>query len=149
MEHRRGTAGPSDMFIVEKETDVARPKPIASHKIGIIGGPLSRLVARQHALQADADALDIVDRAPSLLVKQVEAYDAIAVDVGVEGHLVRGKGGAIAVWWGVLEEDDLGSLDGIVGGKGEGEEEGFGVVDGVIGVEDLQRQVPGAEVGGG
>jgi hypothetical protein len=52
-------------------------------KLLIPGRPLLLCVARQHALQTDTHALDIVDWAPALLVQQVQTDDAVGVDVRV------------------------------------------------------------------
>lgn len=56
---------------MEQEIDVPRPSPIASHKLSIIGRSFILIVSCQHALQANANTLDIVHGAPSLLIEQI------------------------------------------------------------------------------
>ncbi len=71
------------------EVDISRSLPVESHKILVAGWPLLLCVAREHALQTDAYALDVVHRRPALSVEQVEADDAIGVYVWVPGNRVR------------------------------------------------------------
>lgn len=77
-----------------QEIDVPRPLPIAPHKLGISRRPLTLGVARQHALYTYANALDIVHGTPALRVEEVETYDAVAVDVRVQGDFaLEARGG--------------------------------------------------------
>lgn len=79
------------------ELNVPGPLPVCADELLVAGGPLVLGVARQHALQAHAHALDVLDGAPALLAEEVEADDAVGVDVRVhrdgpvggldEGHL--------------------------------------------------------------
>jgi len=59
-----------------------------SYKVLIPRRPLVLGIARQHALQTDAHALDVMYRAPSLAIEQVETDDAVGVDVRVHGDWV-------------------------------------------------------------
>ena len=95
-------------------------------------------IARQHALQTDAHALHIVHGAPSLCVQQVQTYDAVAVNVRVDGNGTVGRGA----------EDDLGRLDRVVIGEGEAQAvEICGWVERVV--EDGDVHQPFFEVGRG
>ena len=74
-----------------KELDVAGSQLVSSYKVLVTGGPLVLVVARQHALDAHADTLDTLDRAPALLAEQVEADDAVGVYVRVHGDRTVGS----------------------------------------------------------
>lgn len=84
-------------IVVVVELNIPRPLPVGAYKFLIAGGPLVLGVSRQHALQAHTHALDVLDGAPALLAEEVEADDAVGVDVRVhrdgsvggldEGHL--------------------------------------------------------------
>jgi hypothetical protein len=52
--------------IMVVEVDVSRAKPVSSHKLVVARWSLVFGVARQHALNAHAYALDVLDRAPTL-----------------------------------------------------------------------------------
>ena len=65
--------------------DIPRPLPVLPYKVIVAGRPLPPSIARQHALDADADGLDVVDGRPAGAGEQVEADDAVAVDVWVDG----------------------------------------------------------------
>ena len=66
-----------------KKLDIAGSQLVASYKVLVTRRALVLVVARQHALDAHADTLDALDRAPALLAKQVEADDAVGVYVRV------------------------------------------------------------------
>lgn len=51
----------SDLVIVEHEAYVPRPLRVVSDEVIVTLRPLLLRVARQHALQTDAHALDVVD----------------------------------------------------------------------------------------
>ena len=55
-------------------------------------GSLVLIVARQHALDAHAYTLDVLHGAPALGAEQVEADDAVGVNVGVHRDDARGVG---------------------------------------------------------
>jgi len=124
-----------------QEIDIPRPLPIRPDKLGVPRRPFGLGITREHALDRNANALDVVHGAPALGVEQVEADDAVAIDVRVQGDLaVDGAGEG--------QEDDFGRLDGV----GGGEEEAEAVVvsrrvDGVVG--DGKVHLPFAEVWGG
>ena len=67
------------------EINVFRTESIGAYKLIISGWALVLRITRQHALDAHADALDVLYGAPSLLAKEVEADDAVRVDVRVNG----------------------------------------------------------------
>ncbi len=79
------------------EINIPGPPSIIGHETLVALRALILRIARQHALQAHADALYILDWRPPLLAQQIEADDAIRVDVGMhrygtvrrqgEGHL--------------------------------------------------------------
>jgi hypothetical protein len=71
------------VIIVVVEVDIPRSEAVRAYKVLVARRPLVLGVARQHALQAHADALDVLNGAPPLLAKQVETYDAIRVYVRV------------------------------------------------------------------
>lgn len=73
--------GASDLIVVVIEVDVPGPQPIALHEFIVARRSLILRVASQHALQAHTNALDVLYGTPALLTKQIEAYDAIRVDV--------------------------------------------------------------------
>jgi hypothetical protein len=59
-------------------------------------------ISRQHALDAHADALDILDRTPALGPEEIEADDSVAVDVRVHGDWTGGRAdkGNFRRFWG-------------------------------------------------
>lgn len=102
-------------IIVVEELDVAGSQSVASDKVFVSRRPLVLVVARQHALDAHAHAGDALDGAPALLAEQVEADDAVGVDVGMHGDRAIG----------LLVEGDLGrfwtaSLSALVGASNIG-----------------------------
>jgi len=71
---------------MKEEINVSRPPDVRPAKRLVPRRPLVLAVAREHALDAHADTLDVVDGRPALPVQQVEADDAVAVDVGMGGN---------------------------------------------------------------
>ena len=81
------------------EINVPRPQSIAPDEFLVTRRAFVLGVARQHALQGHAHALNILHRAPPLLTQEVETDDAVRVDVGMyrywsvgllnEGHFRR------------------------------------------------------------
>lgn len=65
------------------EVDVPRPPGIPPNEVLVALWTLPLGIAREHALQADTHALDIVYRAPGCFVKEVQADYTIRVDVRV------------------------------------------------------------------
>jgi hypothetical protein len=76
---------PSDLVIMKHKVDIPRPLPISPHKLFIARRPLLLRVARKHRLQTNADRLDIVDGRPARSIEEIEADDAVGVDVWVPG----------------------------------------------------------------
>jgi len=127
-----------DSVVVEEEVDISRPKLVRLHKDMVARRPLVLVVARQHALQAHADALDIVHGTPALTVQQVEADDAVRVDMRVHGYLwCRGRD----------SECHFRRFDGIVLAELKLQPVGLVLVQRII-VEDLDVHVPFFEVVG-
>lgn len=99
----------SNGIIVVKEPDIPRPLRVPPHEILVARRSLVLRVARQHALDAHADALDVLDGAPALAAEEVEADDAVGVDVWVDrygsvGRSLEGHfGGFCGVGRGVSE----------------------------------------------
>ena len=85
MQFRNCPAPPLHGGILIDEPDVSGPLCVPANEILVAGGTLVFGVARQHALDAHADALDVVHGAPALVAKQVEADDTVGVDVRVNG----------------------------------------------------------------
>jgi hypothetical protein len=120
-------------------------KPLASksrqHLLNIIHQKQLTLrlgVTRQHTLDANTHTLHIVHRTPALRVQQIQAYDPVAVDVGVHRNGAVGGG----------EEDYFGRFDRVGGGEGELEAVLVGRrVEGVV--EDRDVHLPFFEVGRG
>jgi hypothetical protein len=75
-------------MIVEQEVDIPWPLSIASHECFVSRRPLILRIACQHTLQTHTHALYIVHRAPALFVEQIEADDAVGVDVRMHGDRV-------------------------------------------------------------
>lgn len=73
----------SDFVIVKIEANVSWPLGVSANKVLVARRPLCLVVAGEHALQAHTHALHIVDGAPALAIKQVEADDSVAVDMRV------------------------------------------------------------------
>lgn len=67
------------------ETDVSGPLCIPPHKFFIAWWPLILGVSCKHALDAHAYACDVLHRTPALGIQQVQADNAIGVDVWVDG----------------------------------------------------------------
>lgn len=97
--------------------NILRPGPIIFHKELIPLGPLVAAVARQHALQAHAHALDVLHGAPARLVQQIKADDAVAVHVRVH----RDRPRRVGEW----DERHLRRLDRVVGREAEAQAEGL------------------------
>lgn len=98
----------SNLLIVIVEINVPRPPPVRRHKLLIALGSRVDRVPAEHALQAHAYALDVLHGRPALLAEEVEADDAVGVDVRVHwdaailggGGGDRGwRGGECDFWW--------------------------------------------------
>lgn len=88
---------------MEKEVDISRSLRVPPHKLLIPRRSLVLVVPREHTLQAHTYALNIVYRAPALLIQKIQAYYAVRVDVRMDGDMM----------FGVFDEDDFGSFDGV------------------------------------
>ena len=88
------------------KTDIPRALRITPHKRLIALRSLILRVPCQHALDTHAHALNILHRAPARVAEEVEADDAIRVDVRVDGNVADEGGGfgggvAVCLWgWG-------------------------------------------------
>lgn len=114
------------------KANIPRALRITPHKRLIPLRPLVLCVAREHALDTHAHAFDILHRAPACGAEQIEADDAVGVDVRVDWDVADGGGGrvggcaAIGLW------DRRGGRGGVGGcerGAGRGqnaEEDNFG-----------------------
>jgi len=93
---------------MEQEVDVSWSSYVAPHEIGVINRPLILCVPCQHALQADAHALNIMHRTPRLPIQQIQTNDAVRIDVRVHGDFVA---------LGVDDKGHLWSFDRVVVGE--------------------------------
>ena len=75
---------------MKNKANIPRPLGIIPYEILIALRPLLLRVTRKHTLQTDTHTLDVVNRRPTGTVEQVEADDAVGVDVRVPGYGVRG-----------------------------------------------------------
>lgn len=82
------------------ELNILRSLAVRADEVLIPGRSLVLRVPGEHALQAHTDALNILNRTPSLLAKEVEADDAVGIDVRVDRDRAVGK----------LDKDNLGRL---------------------------------------
>jgi hypothetical protein len=85
------TAASLHGVIVVEKVNVFRPQAVAAYKLLVPWRSLILSVAREHALQAHAHALDILHGAPPLLAEEVEADDAVGVYVWVDGDRAVGQ----------------------------------------------------------
>ena len=81
------------------KVDVTGPLAVGSDKVGIARRPLILCIAGQHALQTHADTLDVLNRAPALRPEQVEANNAIGVDMRVHRDRPIGELEKHDFWW--------------------------------------------------
>ena len=98
--------------IVVEKVNVFRPQAVGFHKLLVPWRPLVLGVPREHALQAHADALNILYWAPALLTEEVQADDAVGVYVWVDrnrsvGQVYKGDLGGFC-WAMVSEISSLG-----------------------------------------
>ena len=73
------------MIIMKDPRDIPRALPVLPDKLVIARRQLPSVVAGQHALDADAHGLDVVDGRPAVAGEQVQADDAVGVDVWMDG----------------------------------------------------------------
>jgi hypothetical protein len=78
-----------DLIVMEHKVDVPRSLCIVPYELLITLRSLLLCVAREHALQTHTHALDVVYGRPALAIEQVEADDAVRVDVRVPWDWVR------------------------------------------------------------
>lgn len=86
----------SHRTIMKQKLDIPRPGAIGPDKIGVTRRTLGDRVAGEHALDAETDALDVLDGGPGGGGEEVETDYAVGVDMGVDGDGTRG----------VLEEEE-------------------------------------------
>lgn len=75
---------------MKDEVNISRPCPIGPHKLSVTRRPLRFRVARKHALDAEAHALDVLDRGPASRGQQIQTDNAVGIDVGMQGDGARG-----------------------------------------------------------
>jgi hypothetical protein len=80
------------------ELHVPRAQPVAPNKLFISGRALVLCIASEHALDTHADALYILNRTPTLSTEEIQADEAIRIDMRMHGNRSIGK----------LDESDLG-----------------------------------------
>jgi hypothetical protein len=88
-----------NVIVMVIEIDVLGSLSVAPDKLFVARRPFVLAVARQHALDAHAHALDVLHGAPALRAEKVETYDAIGVDVWMHGNwsvVLLDKGD---FWW--------------------------------------------------
>lgn len=68
------------------EVNVPGPQTVALDEVCVSRRSFVLGVAGQHTLQAHANSLDALDWAPALLAEEVEADDAVRVDMGVDRY---------------------------------------------------------------
>lgn len=71
------------VIILVYERDIPNTTAIIRHELTVTRRPLILRVSCQHTLDAHADALDCLHGGPAGGAEQIEADDAVAVDVGV------------------------------------------------------------------
>jgi hypothetical protein len=116
-------------------------------------------VSSQHALNADANALDVLYRAPALLSEKIQADEAVGIDVGMHGYrairslLEDYLGGFCSTGqpWNcydeVTEASKLSHTNWVAGAEHELEGVGLIIVERVV-IHDLNIQQPFLEIVG-
>lgn len=89
--------------------NIPRPPLITRHKLLIPRRPLVLGIRSQHALDTHAHALDRLHGRPASAAEEVEADDAVAVDVRVDGDW-EGGCWCWVCWEGVGCELDFGGF---------------------------------------
>jgi len=74
----------SYVLIVIVKIDVPWAQPVRPDKLLVSRRPLRLGIARQHALDAHADALHILDGTPALVAQKIQADEAVRVDMRVQ-----------------------------------------------------------------
>lgn len=119
------------------EINVLWPQSVAPDKLLVSRRSLVLAVARQHALEAHAHALDVLHRTPALRSQKVKTYDAIGVDVRVDGNRT-------VVF---LDKSHLWRFYGILAAESELQPVDLALVDGVL-IENLYVEEPFFEIVG-
>jgi hypothetical protein len=78
-----------DIVVVIKEVDVPYSPSVVADKLSVALRTLISGIRRQHALYTHADTLHRLHRRPARGTEQVEANDAVAVDMGVHWNRSR------------------------------------------------------------
>lgn len=95
----------SDRVVVVVEVDVPWTPRVAPHKLLVARRSLVLRVARQHALNAHAYTLDVLDGTPALTAEQIETDDAVGIDMRV--YWDRTVGGTDkGDFWGFCDRQD-------------------------------------------
>jgi len=111
--------------------DFPGSQSIVPNKLFISRRTFAFSVTREHALNAHADTLDILHRAPALLAQEIEAYVAVGVDMGMNGNRSIGK----------VDKDDLRCLNRIGCAEFETQSESLVHVEWIC-IEDLDVHEP-------
>jgi hypothetical protein len=80
------------------ELHVPRAQAVASDELFVPGRALVLCITSEHALDTHADALYVLNRAPTLSTKEIQADETIRVDMRMHRNWSIGK----------LDESDLG-----------------------------------------
>ena len=75
---------------MEYKINIPRPLLVVAHEVIVARRTFFGGITREHALQAHTYAFHIVNGGPSRAIEEVEANDAVGVDVRVPGYGVRG-----------------------------------------------------------
>lgn len=105
---------PPSLYIVVlvDKVDVADATAVGGDEFLVTGGSFVAGIGGQHALQTHANALDVLHGRPTGRAEEIEADNAVAIDVGVDGNRAGCTGRGVAFdeldlwgfWWdGLLE----------------------------------------------
>lgn len=76
----------SDLVVVEHKVDITWSLCVVPYEVFITLRSLLLRITRQHALQADADTLNVVHWRPTRAVEKIKTDDAVGVDVRMPGY---------------------------------------------------------------
>jgi hypothetical protein len=80
------------------ELHVPWAQPVAPYKLFVPGRALVLCISSEHALDTHADALHVLNWTPTLSTEEIQADDAICIDMRMHGNWSIGK----------FDESDLG-----------------------------------------
>lgn len=78
--------GKSHIIILVDERNISDAPTVVCHELAVTRGSLIARVCGQHALDAHTHALDGLYGRPAGGTEEIEADDAVTVDVGVHGN---------------------------------------------------------------